>query len=206
MSHGSSPLGPSSTPASSSFAQHITTNASASSSSSPYHLAPGGPSSRPAKRVKVEHINSQDGRIGASSVSGSGSGSMGRMGERARSYSMREEEEEEREPEYVGDPANLEVGQIILVLPSILNLKSPDSCPGNKQHFDLVSIFWQLIAISQRSHLPLPPLLKAPYLPNTKTGQGTGESIERPTERGDRRRKSMGRCHEASGGCCGRKQ
>jgi hypothetical protein len=39
---------------------------------------------------------------------------MGRMGERARSYSMREEEDEEREPEYVGDPANLEVSQIIL--------------------------------------------------------------------------------------------
>lgn len=40
---------------------------------------------------------------------------------------MREEEEEEREPEYVGDPANLEVGQVMLVVPSILNLEPADS-------------------------------------------------------------------------------
>jgi len=37
---------------------------------------------------------------------------------------MREEEEEEREPEYVGDPANLEVGPIIRVLPSVMKRES----------------------------------------------------------------------------------
>lgn len=36
---------------------------------------------------------------------------------------MREEEEEEREPEYVGDPANLEVSRILLVLPTIIDFE-----------------------------------------------------------------------------------